>query len=154
MGDCEKLRAYLADYRTGSLGEGKCRWMDDHLSHCPDCARELKALDDVLALVSSNIPIYEPPVGLWNGVYNRITSEPERRRFAGLIRAAGAATAVVVLAAGLILSGVGRHNVAPVQMAANDEYVQGHVLYAGEAPFADRVSYLSVVAASESGGSK
>jgi hypothetical protein len=41
-----------------------------------------------------------------------------------------------------------REHITPVQLASNMEYVQGHALYAGQAPLADRVSYLSVVAAS------
>ena len=159
MNRCQKTQELLADYRTGILSSSKNAWIEEHIKQCQDCAEELHLLDGVLALVDANTPEYEAPAGLWNGVYNRITS-PEhaqsglldafRHRVTSPIRAAGVGVAVVALAAGIMLSMATHSPGKPVQVASNIEYIQGHALYAGHAPLADRVSYLSVVAASES----
>jgi hypothetical protein len=153
MDTCEKVQGLLADYRAENLGLRKSASVEGHLRQCPDCANELRVLDDVLALLEANMPECEPPVGLWNGVHNRITS-PEpighsvRDWISRPIRAAGIGVAALALAIGLMISTGPREHITPVQLASNMEYVQGHALYAGQAPLADRVSYLSVVAAS------
>ncbi len=160
MDGCQQVRDMLADYRTGMLTARKSAWLEWHIQQCAGCANELGALDEVLALVEANAAEYEPPAGLWNSVYNRITS-PESRRstlFGGFrrwmakpVRAAGAGLAVAALAIGIIVSIGPRQANAPAQVASNVEYVQGHALYAGQAPLADRV-YLTVVAASSESG--
>lgn len=154
MDKCQQVRELLADYRSGILSPRKAAWVEEHLAQCLACADELHVLDDVLALVDANTPEYEPPAGLWNGVYNRITSPPLTRHWMSKpIRAAGVGIAAVALAVTLIVSTGPRDANPPVRVASNIEYVQGHALYAGQAPLADRVSYLSVVAASsESSG--
>lgn len=152
---CQQARELLAGYRTGILSARKVAWIEQHLNECSECAEELRVLDDVLAMVDENKPEYEPPVGLWNGVYNRITS-PESRPSRAYwlskpVHAAGVGLATLVLAIGLIVSSGTHHEVLRGQKVAstqNIEYVQGHALYAGQAPLADRVSYLAVVAAS------
>lgn len=157
MNKCQQVQDLLSDYRTGILSERKSAWVVEHVEECAECANELRVLDEVLALVDANTPEYEPPAGLWNGVYNRITSpEPERRSLldgfrqwiAKPVRAAGVGIAVLALAIGLTMSTGPRDVNTPTQMASNAEYVQGHALYAGQAPLADRASYLTVVAAS------
>jgi len=147
----------LADYRTGILSSRKSAWVEEHIQQCTECAKELRLLDGVLALVDANTSEQEPPAGLWNGVYNRITSpEAQRRTVVGGLRqwiakpvqAAGVGIAALALAVGLFV-GTGPRDVnTPMQMASGSEYVQGHALYAGQAPLADRVSYITVVAAS------
>lgn len=153
MNKCLKIQEMLADYRTGILSAGKSREIEAHLLECEECAAELKALDDVLELMESNSPQCEPPAGLWNGVYNRITSpEPRRSSFGDKLRgfiamparAAGVGVAALALAVGLMLSG--GHDNQPGQMtvASNNAYIQGHALYASQAPLADSVSYVSL----------
>ncbi|MHB9036408.1 MAG: zf-HC2 domain-containing protein [Armatimonadota bacterium] len=163
MDDCHKIQELLADYRTGVLSSRKVAWLEDHLKQCFNCENELHVLDDVLALVDANTPECEPPVGLWNGVYNRITSPEPRRsniidRFGHWIskpiRAAGVGVAALALAVSLIIGMGPRDSVVPVRVTSNLEYVQGHALYAGQAQLADRVSYLSVVAASSASSNK
>lgn len=157
MDRCQQVQELLADYRTGILSSRKVAWIEEHLEQCTGCANELSLLDGVLALVDANTPEYEPPAGLWNGIYNRITSpEPKRstlfvdfgRWIAKPVRAAGIGIAALALAVGLVVSTGPRDVSAPVQVASNIEYIQGHALYAGQAPLADRVGYLTVVAAS------
>jgi len=161
MDRCQQTQELLADYRSGVLSSRKAAWIEEHIAQCAECARELRVLDGALALVEANTPEYEPPAGLWNGVYNRITSpEPEpssvfgdlRRWIARPVQAAGVGVAALALTISLVVI-TGPHNVsAPVEAASNMEYVQGHALYAGQAPLADRAAYLSVVAASSESG--
>ena len=110
----------------------------------------MRELDSVLALVNANTPEVEPPAGLWNGVADRIAS-PERRRWALTepLRLAGVSAAALAVILGVIIGGVHHDSIVPLRVASNNEYVQGHALYAGQAPLADRVSYLSLVASSE-----
>ena len=159
MDRCKLIQELLADYRSGVLSSRKVAWLEEHISQCAECANELRVLDDVLALVDANTPEYEPPSGLWNGVYNRIISpEPKRGGFgqwiAKPVRAISVGIAALALAIGLFV-GIGPRDVSvPVQVASNSEYVQGHALYAGQAQLADRVSYLTVVAASSESNGK
>lgn len=159
MDRCKKNQNRLAAYRTGTLGERRCRAVEAHLLECAECARELDSLDRVLALVEDQVGQVEPPPGLWNGVYNRITapaagtsaSSAIRRWLARPAHAVGVAMAILAIAFGTMLGGL-RRQPAPARVAQLNEYVQGHVLYAGQAHSADRVSYLSLVAASSQPG--
>ena len=60
MGDCEKVRRCIADYRTGNLDSGKTRWLAGHLAECRECARELEALDGVLTVGSGGTLTFGP----------------------------------------------------------------------------------------------
>jgi anti-sigma-K factor RskA len=153
MNKCKQTQKLLADYRSGILNPRQTAAVKDHIKQCVDCANELRVLDDVLALIDSNTPQYEPPIGLWNGVNNRITApEPRypifKRLMSRPLQTAGAGVAAIALAISLIVSTTRHETVQPVHVASNVQYIQGHALYAGQAPLADRVSYLSVVVAS------
>lgn len=152
MDKCKEIQALFADYRTGILNPRQASCIEDHISQCSDCAKELRVLDDVLALVDSNVPDYEPPVGLWNGVANRLTSPTPRstlfkRLMTKPLRTIGAGIAVVALTATLFVSN-SNHTSPPMRITSGAQYMEAHALYAGQAPLADRVGYLSVVAAS------
>jgi anti-sigma factor RsiW len=155
MDKCHSVQDMLADYRSGLLSAGKRGWVEAHCAECSECAKELRVLDDVLALVDSNTPMQEPPAGLWNGVANRIaTPETGRRGAFGHwwtrpLRLAGVGVAALALVIAIEFGAVQHDSVVPVRMASGNEYVQGHALYAGQAPLADRVSYLSLVASNE-----
>ena len=136
------------------LSARKTAWLEEHFGQCTECADGLRVLDEVLALVDANTPLQEPPAGLWNGVANRIASpEPQRSRFVPWLtrplRLAGAGAAALALILGIMFGGVNHDAVVPVKMASSNEYVQGHALYAGQAPLADHVGYLSLVASNE-----
>lgn len=168
---CLKIQGMLADYRTGALRSRECREIEEHISGCSECDLQLKTLDGVLELLQDNVPDLEPPAGLWNGVYNRIANEAQRKPAVGRIgswlakplRAAGVTAAALVLAVGVWLGTA--HAPAPntaysvrgpsstMQALAQNEYVQGHALYAGETSAADQVSYLALAAASGETGS-
>jgi anti-sigma factor RsiW len=154
MDKCHTVRNLLSDYRTGIISGRKLNLVEAHLAECAACASELRVLDDVLALVSDNMSESEPPAGLWNGVANRIASPGSSRRPAfGIwrpLRLAGVGAATLALVLGIWLGGARQDSVVPLKMASSNEYIQGHALYAGQAPLADRVSYLSLVASDES----
>lgn len=154
MDKCHTAQEILTDYRTGLLSPAKLKWVEAHLAECSECSAELRVLDDVLSLVEGNAPLQEPPAGLWNGVANRIASPETRRSSIGQwltppLRLAGVGAAALALVLGIMFGGAQDNSVVPAKMASSSEYVQGHALYAGQAPLADRVGYLSVVASNE-----
>lgn len=147
----------LADYRSDILDQRHTDEIEGHLARCEQCAEELRLLDAVLALVDANTSQVEPPVGLWNGVYNRITQPQPRASVWRNIarnwlmrpaRAAAMGAAAMALIAGLMFSGLHRGENVPPVSRADSEYIQAHALYAGQAPLADRASYLTLVSAS------
>ena len=157
---CEDVRKLLGEYRTDALGSRKRREMQRHIETCEACRQELDAFDSVMDVVASNIPDHEPPEGLWNGVYNRITAPEtkpgllDRVRDSVLrkpLRLAGAGAAVAALVVGLILGTV--HDTGPGEQLAlsapDNTYVQAHAYTASRAPLANHVSYVSIVATAE-----
>ena len=76
MGNCDKVKQHLADYRTGIVDAGTRRLVEGHISGCVDCAQELAVLDDVLEMVEHNVVALDPPAGLWM-LY---TTESRQRR--------------------------------------------------------------------------
>lgn len=162
MLNCNKVQQLLAEYRTEILDERRCQEIEQHIKECSECAAELRVLDEMLSLVESNTPSYEPPAGLWNGVYNRISApsvQPLRwdqaicRWIKRPVHAVGVGLTTLVLAATLITASPWHSNTAQIVTASN-EYSQGHALYASQAPFANQANYISLVALSESKSNK
>ncbi len=159
MSKCRKTQDLLSHHRTGLLTERRRAEIEAHVSECAECARELELLDSVLALVEDHIHHHEPPAGLWHGVHNRIKDgriEPVATRLGRWLwspaRAAGAAVVVLAIAAGLYI-GVPRQQPAQSMSAAPaDDYVRGHVLYAGQGNLADRTASLVLYTASSDTG--
>lgn len=153
MSKCENIQDRLSDYRTGLLSERERVELESHTSVCDDCTYELNLLDSVLSIVEENTAPIEPPAGLWNGVYNRITDpQPERQGLAVTlrrwlwtpVRAAGVGVAVLAIAAGLYVSAPRPRPVSSASMAPADEYVLGHVLYIGQGNLADRTASMAL----------
>jgi|GEM_PF-1146470 len=161
---CDKVQNLLSEYNDGLLDWKHAAEVEAHIAKCAECARELRLLRASWSMVVEHVQSVEPPVGLWNGIYNRIISEeehPARAWWPGALRSlrtAGAMVVTVGLVVGILYGTV----FAPQgRIASMDpesaEYAQGHAIYAGQAPLADRVSYGSIVAASVSeapGGSR
>jgi len=158
MSECQKTQNLFSDYRTGLLSPKICRDIEAHISQCPKCAKELRVLDDVMALIERNITDCEPPVGLWNRIYNRITQAQHTNSKAAIgrwllqpLHAVGTAIAIAALIAAIMIGGIRQNDMGySVASHSHAEYIQGHVLYAAKAPLADRVGYLSVVVATSS----
>lgn len=160
---CENVQDLIAEYRSNALEPDVVQEFESHIANCADCRRELEEFDAVVGLVDDNFTELEAPVGLWNGVYNRIT-EPEQkpsiidRLTGGWIRtparALGFGAAVLVLVAGLMFNRMQSPQIENMEYTATDNrYVQAHALTAGTAPLADRASYISYVAMSQESAS-
>lgn len=153
--NCDKIRQSLADYAVDNLRGTSAQEIREHLLTCADCAAELRALNAAVGLVE-DVGLREPPVGLWNGLYNRITERSQAQESKlpwfrlGLrlrIAAAVAAAAVVLVAA--LLSQVKAPSPASFANAAAAEYLEGHAMSSRNTLFADRFSLASVAALAE-----
>jgi putative zinc finger protein len=157
---CSRVRDLLPDYSVELLDARAHREVETHLAMCEECRRELKLLDQVVSLVEAH-GVRQPPVGLFNGVRNRIESGAVVRErapwwawfYTGPARAAAMGMAVAALALGIFLptnpgpdlSGIrpptdptvtpGRPSSALVSS------VRQHAMSAAEGPLADRVAW-------------
>lgn len=154
---CEEANRLISDYSVGNLPDRIERRVREHIDQCSSCAREMERLKLILAAVEKDMKPIEPPAGLWNGVYNRITSaeQPSRRSvlrelFTRPRRVLSLGVGIAVMAGAILLSisvhGPRPENTARAPEPAVMEYVQNHVSAAAHDAFADRVG-LSFVAA-------
>ena len=72
--DCRQVQPRITDYSVGLLRAREVEQVEGHLAACAACAREWRKLQAVLNLVE-RCGSREPPLYLWNGVYNRITAD-------------------------------------------------------------------------------
>lgn len=147
---CGEIQKLIADYSVGLVGGRTRNEIERHLAGCPACSSELERQEKIMLLVEGLEPV-EPPVGLWNGVYNRITRAPERLGLWERIRTGYAGRSVgwsvgfatVALAALILFSHV--HAPGPEVTYSASEYIQGHAIYASQEPLADQAALYSVV---------
>jgi len=150
---CEKVQNLISEYSVGLVEGGPRAEMEAHLAACPACGAEREKLEHVMALVDGLEP-KSPPVGLWNGVYNRITSplpgleqvsmwQKARDVFSRRATGWSVGFATAVLAAVLLFAHI--HNPG-VDSTYASEYVQGHAIYAGRELLADQAALQSVAA--------
>lgn len=149
--ECIDIQNQLSEYSVGLIEGRRKAEIDRHLGSCPACKAELERLNNVMLMVEG-LDSVEPPAGLWNGVYNRIT-EPAPQQ-SGLNRArnwfhrrhrswsVGFATAALVI---VMLASHVNHPGMEKTYAAN-EYMQGHVTYASQDLLADQAALNSVAA--------
>jgi hypothetical protein len=135
-----------------------------HLDVCEECRRELRVLDGVMALVEEQ-GFRQPPVGLFNGVRNRIESgDVVRERapwwswmFTAPARAAAMGMAVAAVALALFLPAGPGQNIPPMLNVHGGDGIVGnvasntlagsirqHALSAGEGSLTDRVAWEAV----------
>lgn len=144
--DCTKIQDCIAEYAVGLL-TGRARAdVAAHLRECPTCRAEFEKQEQVMRMVEQAEPV-EPPAGLWNGVYNRITATPVhstiwsrlregryhqwRRRSLGF-SAVGVTALVIYLAT---------RSIAPPAVGVEaQEYIRGHAIYASQAVLADQTA--------------
>lgn len=152
--ECSRVQSLISEYSVGLVEGRQKSLIEEHLASCPECMAELKKLERVMLLVDG-LDLREPPVGLWNGVYNRITApeaEPERVRTWQQIRDMvrrrtriwSAGVAAAALAVMMLLTHA--HNPGVDSTYAASEYVQGHAIYASQDVLADQTSLQSVAA--------
>ena len=150
--DCRQVQPRITDYSVGLLRAREVEQVEGHLAACAACAREWRKLQAVLNLVE-RCGSREPPLYLWNGVYNRITADAETapaapgiwERLLGARNRWIAGTATGLAGAALLVTFYLRPPVdggrtpevgptAPSAVAA-----QKHAMLAGFEPFADEV---------------
>jgi anti-sigma factor RsiW len=103
--ECTQIKAKLADYSVGLLGERENKMVEAHLAQCPSCAAELRALERLDRVLKAVEP-EEPPAHLWHSIRARIEAEHPRlqipfwqRWFSVPRLALGGAVAAAVLVA-------------------------------------------------------
>ena len=150
--ECRQIQPIIADYSVGLLRAREQEQVEQHLAACAVCARELRQLEAVMSAVEQ-FGAKEPPPHLWNGIYNRITSEAVQQRpglWDWLLRGhrrlvAGTATG---LAAAALVAAFYFHKpvtTPPVIWVEGKESgstavaMQRHAMLAGTDPFADEV---------------
>lgn len=158
--NCTRVRDLLPDYAVELLDARMQQAVESHLELCAGCRQELRAGDSVMALVEQYGAL-EPPVGLFNGVRNRIEAGGlERDRapwwgwlFTGPARGLAMTGALAALALGLFLpagpevgpgllpvheASMGDPGVVSTALASS---IRQHALSAGEGPLTDRVAW-------------
>ena len=144
--DCRTIQSLISEYSVGLVSARRKAEMDKHLAECKVCAAELDKLQNVMLLVDG-LDAKEPPVGLWNGVYNRIT-QPEPRAWRHRIhrRAVGWSVGFAVVALAVIMLFANLHDTSDVYAA--NEYMQGHAAYASQEIMADQAALNSIAVVS------
>ena len=140
--DCQEIQSLISEYSLGMIEGRRKAGVEEHVAGCPECAREMEKLNQVMAMVEG-LDAKEPPPGLWNGVYNRITGPEKVRSWAHWRRgwSIGFATAALVLA---MLFGHIHHPPVNENTYAANEYIQGHAMYATQDMLADQAALNSV----------
>lgn len=150
--NCEKIQDCMADYAVGLLSGRRRAEVARHIGECPACLAEFEKQERVMRLVGTLDPV-EPPAGLWHRVYNEVSRTPvhpsvwkqlkEGHYRQGSKWSFGFAT--IALAA-LIFHALTSVQ-PPIAGAGAQEYVQGHVMYAGQEVLADQMAlnYMAVV---------
>jgi len=77
--ECEKIKEKLYLYSVGSLSRRLRTKVDRHLSTCPECMKEFKAIEVAIGVVEK-LPHEEPPEGMWSRVLLKIREQEERDR--------------------------------------------------------------------------
>jgi hypothetical protein len=84
--NCTRVRSHLGDHLEGDLTLRSRTRVDEHLSQCASCARELSELRSTVGLLRS-LPTPQPPAELANEIMRRIESgEARTRQSAAVIR--------------------------------------------------------------------
>jgi hypothetical protein len=75
--NCTRVRSHLGDHLEGDLTLRFRTRVDEHLSHCASCARELSELRSTVGLLRS-LPTPQPPAELASEIMRRIESGEAR----------------------------------------------------------------------------
>jgi hypothetical protein len=156
---CSQVRDKLPDFSVQMLHGKEQHEVETHLAGCADCRAELHALENTMVLVEQ-YGFHQPPVGLFNGVRNRIESGAVVRERAPWwwvllgstpARAAAMGIAAAAVAVGVIWP-VGPANVPVIPIHGEPgmsvsargplgESIRRHALSAGQGPLTDRVAW-------------
>ena len=76
---CSDVQDQLSAYMDKMLSVAQMKAIDEHLSHCPDCRRELRQLEETVALLHQMGEV-EPPPDLTEAIINTIQSSAKKDR--------------------------------------------------------------------------
>lgn len=126
---CKRVRSQLSAYADGELSLAEAKTVEEHLSHCEQCALEHSSLQQLVRITSS-IPAEEVPSGLHTAILTRLAyaehapvgRERSRRPGTGLLAfnpwmwtaLSGAAAALVM---GLVQKPQRVHSTVPANTA-------------------------------------
>jgi hypothetical protein len=126
--NCEKAKQILVDYSEGSLGEGKRRAVEGHLSNCEACKGELEQIESLKESVLS-LESPERDAEFWRRFENKLSqklNEEETiagtlgfRRRATLPLAAAASVALLAVIS-LLIFGLQNFRPAPAPQLATE----------------------------------
>lgn len=112
MSDDAHMLDQLPALAFGSLDADEAARVEEHLSSCLVCRRELAALEAVTAQLAYAIPPVEPPPGLRDRLMDRVRatrsqprlvqSQPSRSRLERLLPAWGLASLLLILALAVV----------------------------------------------------
>lgn len=81
MKACKKCRALLAPALYGELGTKDKTFFEDHLTFCPACAAEFKAMKETLEIMDRRTRP-DPGKDFWDGYWDRLARRMEREEAA------------------------------------------------------------------------
>ncbi|MBI3909339.1 MAG: zf-HC2 domain-containing protein [Armatimonadetes bacterium] len=153
--DCTRMVALIPDYSANALTARERGEVEDHLAACEPCRREVRRLEQVLAL-AEQYGALEPPAGMWNAIAARLTREPSRSGFHAFVdwllgrrlRTAWAGAATIAAVAGLWLA-LRSGPVPPTGPNVPADFairamIRQHALSSADSPLADRVAWEAV----------
>jgi anti-sigma factor RsiW len=97
--NCKTALGLVSDYLGGRLAESAKQDFESHIGCCPGCASEVKAMNRLLASLSS-LSAERSPVDCWDHVRTCILAEAHKRvpRWHWVLRPVVAAPAAMVMA--------------------------------------------------------
>ncbi len=108
----DELRELTGGYALGILSETERREFEAHVSTCPACAQELRALTEVTDALAYAVPQVDPPAALRARVLRAAAGESDARAIAGVKPRAGSALPTwLAVAASLAAIGLGLYAV-------------------------------------------
>lgn len=73
---CERIKEWMGEHLDGCLDADRTREMNEHLTGCDACRRELEELRQTVALLR-DMPAVRPPADLIPSVHRRLAQQPE-----------------------------------------------------------------------------
>ncbi|GAK61198.1 putative transmembrane anti-sigma factor [Candidatus Vecturithrix granuli] len=106
---CKRIQQYLLDYSEQLLDQENHHLVEEHLRHCPECAKELQEIEQTIRLLQT-LPVQSPPETFWpdftSNVMRQIRKmEPVPSRLRDVFFFPHAKLAVAVFIALLVIGG-------------------------------------------------
>jgi anti-sigma factor RsiW len=103
--NCEEIQRQLSDYVERSLGASPMGLIEEHLSDCPPCRREVEMLGETIGQIAA-LPMVEPPLGFTQRVMAHVRETEARptswRWFLQSLRSKFPVQAIAVVVVGVL----------------------------------------------------